>query len=87
MTIAVASYYKNIIDIFATGFGVLFIFFPIVLHALFSEKKINFSAARISSSVGFLVYFILIWFIPREAFLPGFLSSIILFVILNRKTV
>lgn len=84
VTIAVASYYKNIIDIFATGFGVLFIFFPIVLHALFS-KKINFSAARISSSVGFLVYLVLIWFIPREAFLPGFLLSIILFVIINRK--
>ncbi|MFV9690861.1 MAG: hypothetical protein ACNY01_07845, partial [Desulfobacteria bacterium] len=61
-----------------------FIFFPIVLHALFS-KKINFSAARISSSVGFLVYLVLIWFIPREAFLPGFLLSIILFVIINRK--
>ncbi len=86
VTIAIASYYKNIIDLFATGFGVLFVFFPIVLHALFSRKT-NFSAALISSSVGFLVYLVLIWFMPREAFLPGFLLSIILFVIINRKTV
>jgi SSS family solute:Na+ symporter len=84
VTIAVASYYKNIIDIFVTGFGVLFIFFPMVLHALFSEK-INFSAARISSSVGFIIYLVLIWFIPREAFLPGFLVSIILFLIIKRR--
>lgn len=83
LSLFLAFVFSDLVDLFASGFGILFIFFPMFI-CLIIKKNISSLVIFRSTLLGLIIYFIIVWFYPTEAFLPGFLVSSLSMYILNK---
>jgi len=83
ISLVIAFFFSDLIDIFASGFGLLFIFFPIFYIAI-KNRNVNQKALYHSSLVSIFIYFSLVFFIPKEAFLPSMILSTCSYFIFNK---
>jgi SSS family solute:Na+ symporter len=74
VSIVVAMLLGDIVDIFASSFGVLGVFLPSVIGA-FVRKNATEVESYWSIGIGLLVVLPLTFVVPKEAFLPGVLSA------------
>lgn len=75
-SIIVAYLIRNIVDLFASAFGILLVFLPSFLGG-FLRKTTTQLECYLSICAGLIVVIPLTFFFPKEAFLPGLLSSIL----------
>ena len=85
IALIIAFSLPNLIDLFATGFGLLFLFFP-TLYWVVRGGSTAVPALYNSLIIGLLVYFPLVFFMPKEAFLPAFIISLVSYFLLTKKT-
>ncbi len=84
IALIIAFVFPDLIDLFATGFGLLFLFFP-TLYCALRGITTNTSALFISLVFGLLVYLPAVFFIPKEAFLPALILLLFVYFILVNK--
>ncbi len=84
LALFVAFSLPDLIDLFAGGFGALFVFMPMIYDALFSSH-LNSRAANYSALAGMLIYFAFVFVFPREAFLPALIVSTSVYYVMLSK--
>jgi len=75
-----AYFFLDIIDLFASAFGILMVFLPSFVGGLV-RKTPGVKECWWSVSFGLAVFLPLVIFIPKEAFLYGFLTSLIAYLV------
>jgi SSS family solute:Na+ symporter len=76
---------RDIVDLFASAFGLLIAFVPGLVGGLLKSTPPQ-KAALWSSVVGVATVFLLTFFVPREAFLPGIALATLTYLILSRMS-
>ena len=85
VSVAIAFLFPNIVNLFTGVFALLLVSTPAILNALFSEKP-NEKAAFHSMLWGFLVSTVIYKFMPKTAFVPGFIVALIVFFIIQHQS-
>ncbi len=75
----------NLVRLQLLGFFTLLVFAPAVVGGFF-WKKATSKAAFISILLGFIITMVLVPFMPLMAFVPGFLTALLLFVLISLKS-
>lgn len=79
VSIGLAFLFRDMLDLFASAFAILMVFLPCVVAALV-RKHPGEAEARASVAGGLLATLLVMPFLPRQAFAPGVLVSVLLYL-------